>query len=126
MKFDQFNESWPDWREGQTFADKPKLEQLRKEQKNLPTGRWLWAGIPIAIAIGRYSDWSSVEILGACAALGLFEVVDLLTRIIRQNHELRMEVEGLKGSIRENRWLVARNHEIAMKIGQRDELGESL
>lgn len=125
MKFDQFNESWPDWREGETFANKLKIEQLRKDHKNLPTGRWLWAGIPIAIGIGKYSGWSTVEILGACGTLALFEVVDLLTRIIRQNHELRIEVESLRGSIRENRWYAAHNHEIAMKIEQRDEYGES-
>lgn len=126
MNFDQFHDSWPDFREGETFSNRSRIEYLHKEAKNLPSGRWLWVAIPLAAGLGKFMGWNPIDIIGACGALALFEIVDLLTRILKQNQEIKLEVELLKGGIRENRWVSASNHAIAMKTIERDEDGHKL
>lgn len=126
MDLEQFNEHWPGYSEGERFADKLALEQLAKEEKALPTGRWLWAAIPIAIGAGKFLNWTEVEILGACGTLALFEIVDLLGRLIKSVHQSRIQFELVKGAIRESRLDSINRHVTLMKIQNRDETGSHL
>lgn len=123
MKFEEFEGYWPADREGESFANKFRIEDLRKEEKTLPTGRWLWGGILLVAAASKFFDfsWQTAVMIGAL--LCIFEIINLLSRVIRQNHELRVEIENIKGSIRENRWTLLGRHENVMRALDRDEFG---
>lgn len=104
MDFQQFEEHWPPFSEGEPFRDKSKYNELHKERSNMPRGRWVWVVCLLVAAVGGSLGWSSVAILGTCGILIVDQAMDILVRILQKPQELRIEVELLKGSIRENRW----------------------
>lgn len=104
MDFKQFEEHWPPFSEGEPFRDKSKYDELHKERSSMPRGRWVWMICLLVAAVGGSLGWSTVAIFGTCGILIAIQAMDILVRILQKTQDLRIEVELLKGSIRENRW----------------------
>lgn len=111
MDFDRFEDKWPAYREGEGFRDKIQYDELQKEKSEMPRARWVWVICLLVGAAGKWLNWPSLEILGTCAFLIAIQAMDILVRILQKTQELRIEVELLKGSIRENRWETIQGNE---------------
>lgn len=123
MNFEEFEQMWPDHAEGESKSNKWRLHFLEEERKSLPTGRWVWAGVPVTLATVRFFEGSGALAVGCAGLLLAFEIIDLLVRLLRKNHEILHQIELVKGSARENRWATHWCHETAMKAQGKNEFG---
>lgn len=111
MEQNQFEDTWPGFTEGEGRADRAKLLLLEQERKALPDGKWVWLGVPIAMGIARFSGGSWAVAFGCAGLVIAFEVTDLLRRSLAASLAIKVEIEYLKGSIRENRWIAVTNRD---------------
>lgn len=77
MQSDQFEKLFPGLIEGELMDCKAKLLLLEQERKALPSGRWVWLGVPIAMGIARFSGASWAVAFGCAGLVIAFEVIDL-------------------------------------------------
>lgn len=107
MEKDEFDESWPAWKDGYLFADQDALEELKE-----PKAQSAWISIPLALIcmICVYymvgSDDPKIRTLALFITIGF--VYNKVSEMHRTMRSLRREVELLKGSVRLNRFLSQR------------------
>ena len=111
MDFERFEDKYPAHLEGEGFRNRFRFDDLHKEKSEMPRGRWVWVICLLVGATGRALEWSTTAILGTCAALIAIQAMDILVKILQKTQELRIEIELIKGSIRENRWEGIRNRD---------------
>lgn len=109
MDKETFDEYWPPDREGHNFADPDAIEDLKT-----PTQSTSWKTI-IGWIIGAvvtyyFLDSEDPKVRNGVLIFGIGLVYNKAFELMQEIKKLRREVEYLKGSVRENRFIEQNRH----------------